>query len=105
MPDNSKPREPASPKKDDLDDMLRRVDSLLTLDPGSPNEILGCDDDGLPTGTERAKLPDFGARAREILGDRILGDFLKYRHREWEENLCEETRPRGNAEDLLTGAE
>jgi antitoxin (DNA-binding transcriptional repressor) of toxin-antitoxin stability system len=34
-----------------------------------------------------AEWPDFAARAREILGDRVLNsvdDFLKNRHRDWE---------------------
>lgn len=34
-----------------------------------------------------AQWPDFAARAREILGDRVLNsvdDFLKNRHRDWE---------------------
>ncbi len=31
-----------------IDDLLRRVDALPTLDPRSQNEILGYDSDGLP---------------------------------------------------------
>ena len=34
-----------------------------------------------------AEWPDFAARAREVLGDRVLNsvdDFLKNRHRDWE---------------------
>lgn len=53
MADNSEPQEPASPKKDDLGDILRRVDSLPILDPRSPDEIVGYDENGLPTGTGR----------------------------------------------------
>jgi hypothetical protein len=34
------------------------------------------------------KYPDFPARMKKIFGDRVLDagdDFLKYRHREWEQ--------------------
>lgn len=102
MLDKSKPQEPCRPNKDDLDDILRRVDSLPILDPRSPDEILGYDENGLPTGKERARWHDFEAGAREILGDRILEDFLKYRHREWEENLGKETKSGGNTENSLS---
>lgn len=102
MLDKSKPQEPCRPNKDDLDDILRRVDSLPILDPRSPDEILGYDENGLPTGKERARWHDFEAGAREILGDRILEDFLKYRHREWEENLGKEAKSGGNTENSLS---
>lgn len=36
----------ASPAK--VEDLLRRVDVLPTLDPRSEDEILGYDDDGIP---------------------------------------------------------
>lgn len=57
MADNSEPQEPASPKKDDLGDILRRVDSLPILDPRSPDEIVGYDEDGLPTQVTTGRMP------------------------------------------------
>jgi antitoxin VapB len=32
-----------------IEDLLRRVDALPTLDPRSPDEILGYDDHGMPS--------------------------------------------------------
>jgi glutamine synthetase len=101
MTDDPKQKEQTKPKKE-FDDILRHVDSLAVPRPRSTDEMTGYDKDGLPIEAERAKLPDFKVRAKEILGDRVFEDFLKYRHREWEESLCEETKPTG-AEGLLNG--
>ena len=55
------------------------------LDARPEDEILGYDQHGLPSAV---KWPDFAARSKKILGDRVLStveDFLKYRHRDWEQ--------------------
>jgi hypothetical protein len=42
-------RENTERMKDDLDEILRRVDSLPILDSRSPDEILGYDEYGIPS--------------------------------------------------------
>ena len=85
MADDLKREKPTRAKKElDVDDILRRVDSLPVLDPRPADEIMGYDEHGLPTGT---KCPDFAAIAKKTIGDRVVEDFLNYRHREWEENF------------------
>ena len=55
MMDKPKPEEPTKPKKElDADDILRRVDSFPILDPRSPDEMVGYDENGLPTGLGHA---------------------------------------------------
>lgn len=50
MADDSKAKERTRPKEGlELDEILRRVDSLPILDPRSPDEIVGYDENGLPT--------------------------------------------------------
>ena len=75
MMDNPKPEEPTKPKKElDIDDILPRIDSFPVLDPRSPEEIVGYDEDGLPTGMGHGKWPDFEGRAKKILdGDKQFG--------------------------------
>jgi hypothetical protein len=90
MADDPKQEETNGPRKG-LDDILRWVDSLPIVDPRSPDGMLSYDESGLPTRTEHAKWPDFAARAKELLGDRVFDDFLNYRHREWELTLAEST--------------
>jgi hypothetical protein len=94
MTDDRKQKEQTKPKKE-LDDILRRVDSLPVLDPRSPDEIIGYDKDGLATqcGTGSAENTfDFDAYRKKVLADpkaeEAIEFFLKHRHREWEENLC-----------------
>jgi hypothetical protein len=52
-----------------------------------------------PEASPKVEWPDFAARRKQIFGDRVFEDFLKYRHREWELGigldppLSDETRP------------
>src|SRR5690349_8674363 len=91
--------------KPDVHDILGRVDPLVIPDPRSPDEILSYAENGLPTGTENAKWPDLAERAKSVLADRVFDSFLKYRHREWEEGLCEgkNESPKAGTDDPIIG--
>lgn len=70
--------------KTDIDDILRRVDSMPIFDPPSPDEIIGYDENGLPAqhgangpraplAAEGASLQNafhFEAYRKEVLRDR-----------------------------------
>jgi hypothetical protein len=43
----ARPNEPEHQRKI-MDELLRRVDALQTIDPRTPGEILGYDENGLP---------------------------------------------------------
>ena len=83
----------------ELEKILNRVDRLPELDNRSPEEIIGYDEDGLPTSLTRSTL-DAPARDttdsledldmedwRKAFGNNIpsvVKEFLEYRHRDWE---------------------
>lgn len=78
-------RDEAESRRDGIEDILRRMDAMPTIDARPEDEILGVDPRGVPSS---AKWPDFAARSKKIFGDRVLSaveDFLKYRHRDWEQ--------------------
>ena len=66
-----------------VDDILRRVDRLPVLDSRTADEIVGYDGSGLPqSDPKRVAEPTF-RRPKRI--PQAVRDFLKYRHREWEQ--------------------
>jgi hypothetical protein len=89
--------------RSDLDAILRRVDRLPDLDPRTPDEIIGYDDNGIPsTSTTPSRSVPSALNAggatddpdiegwRNTFGRDIppaIKEFLEYRHREWELGL------------------
>src|SRR5208337_3681630 len=80
-------------------EILNRADQLPVLDSGSPDEIVGYDENGIPASltpstsvapdshaTDPAKDPDMEDWGKSS-GHKIpatVKEFLEYRHREWE---------------------
>jgi hypothetical protein len=85
----------------ELNKILNRMDRLPVRDIREPDQIIGYDEAGLPTGspTSTPAAPtrgeqcswesfDFAAYKKKVLSDptsrAVIEDFLKHRHREWE---------------------
>jgi len=65
--------------RQELNEILNRVDQLPTVDNRPADEILGQDQDQIASGPE--------ASARKTIRSRVsnaVEEFLKYRHRDWE---------------------
>ena len=96
--------------KTDLDAILRRIDRLPDLDPRTPDEIIGYDENGLPYANTTPTSSDASAHnAGDATGDPdieewrkkfgreiplAVKDFLEHRHREWELAMEADLDPR-----------
>ena len=97
---------------EELEKILNRIDQLPELDNRSPEEIVGYDENGLPTSltpstwdapardtTDSLKDPDM-EDWREAFGNDIpsaVKEFLEYRHREWELGMEADLKARYDA--------
>jgi hypothetical protein len=110
MPNHSNKK--ADKTSRDLSEILSRVDQLPVLDNRSPDEIVGCDENGIPAtvtpptsaapaqyatdSVEDSDMEDW----RKTFGQKIpavVKEFLEYRHREWELGMEADLKARKEA--------
>ncbi|HZW79684.1 MAG TPA: hypothetical protein VFF50_04355 [Candidatus Deferrimicrobiaceae bacterium] len=100
MKNSGKKKAKRNKLRSELDAILRRVDRMPDLDPRTPDEIVGYDENGIPCtntspSSSAASAHDAGDPTegpdieewRKTFGREIspaVKDFLQYRHREWE---------------------
>ena len=84
MTSRPKKKSKQTKRKVKVDDILRRVDRLPVLDSRTADEIVGYDGSGLPQSENSKRVAEVAFRKPKRV-PKAVQDFLKYRHREWEQ--------------------